>query len=356
MRSYAARPMQALMAGLLVSLVPAAATAQRATASCELGDYDPVERPDPEGTPTEVSVGVYVIQLDRVDNVDESFRLDGFFSFVWRDSRLATVVRAADVPRCRFPLEKVWEPSVVIFNRRGTNVELPDVVTVDSEGEVRYLQRVQGTILSPMDLRDFPMDQQRLPVTFISYEYGPQSLSLKLDEASASRGTDLSIAGWEIDELLRRGGVLEVQSGNPTLGPQRFARFDYEFRVQRKIAYYVWRVIGPLTFIVLMSWAVFWIDPGNFGVQIGLASTSILTLVAFLFSLNNVLPPLSYLTRMDVFLFSSLALAFLAFVEAVLTAVLKARDREAVALRFDRWARWLFPAAFGVLHLVLWTT
>jgi len=69
-----------------------------------------------------------------------------------------------------------------------------------------------------------------------------------------------------------------------------------------------------------------------------------------------VLPPLSYLTRMDVFLFSSLALAFLAFVEAVLTAVLKARDREAFALRVDRWARWLFPAAFGVLHLVLWTT
>ena len=104
-----------------------------------------------------------------------------------------------------------------------------------------------------------------------------------------------------------------------------------------------------------MSWAVFWIDPSNFGVQIGLASTSILTLVAFLFSLNNILPPLSYLTRMDLFLFFSLALAILAFGEAVVTAVLQARDREALALRIDRWARWLFPAAFGALHLALWT-
>jgi hypothetical protein len=117
----------------------------------------------------------------------------------------------------------------------------------------------------------------------------------------------------------------------------------------------VWRVIGPLTFIVLMSWAVFWIDPGSFGVQIGLASTSILTLVAFLFSLNNVLPPLSYLTRMDVFLFSSLALAFLAFGEAIMTAVLKGRGREGRALRVDRWARWAFPIAFAILQLALWT-
>ena len=82
----------------------------------------------------------------------------------------------------------------------------------------------------------------------------------------------------------------------------------------------------------------------------------LVTLVAFLFALNNVLPPLSYLTRMDVFLFASLALAFLAFAEAVTTAVLKAGGREALALRLDRWARWLFPAAFAALHAALWIT
>jgi hypothetical protein len=241
------------------------------------------------------------------------------------------------------------------LNRRSMSVGLPDVVTVDTEGQVRYVQRIQSTLVAPMDLRDFPMDRQSLPITFISYEYDPESVPLTLDETTASRETDVPISGWEIDELVRRGGALEVESGGPTAEVSRFARFDYVFRVHRDIDYYVWRVIGPLTFIVLMSWAVFWIDPGNFGVQIGLASTSILTLVAFLFSLNNVLPPLSYLTRMDIFLFSSLALAFLAFAEAVMTAVLKAGDREALALRVDRWARWLFPAVFGILHLVLWT-
>ena len=63
---------------------------------------------------------------------------------------------------------------------------------------------------------------------------------------------------------------------------------------------------------------------------------------------------ISYLTRMDLFLFFSLALAILAFGEAVLTAVLQASDREALALRIDRWARWLFPAAFAALHVAMW--
>ena len=356
MHTLAAFLGRVVVAGLVLSLAPAAALAQGGAAGCELGDYDPVQRPNPEGTPTEVGIGVYIVRLDRVDNVDESFRLDGFFTLAWRDERLAAVVRAANRQQCRFALQQVWDPQLLFYNRREMSLELPEAVTVDLNGDVHYVQRVQSTLVAPMDLRDFPMDRQSLPITFISYEYDPESVPLTLDETTASRETDVPISGWEIDELVRRGGALEVESGGPTAEVSRFARFDYVFRVHRDIDYYVWRVIGPLTFIVLMSWAVFWIDPGNFSVQIGLASTSILTLVAFLFSLNNVLPPLSYLTRMDIFLFSSLVLAFLAFAEAVMTAVLKAGDREALALRIDRWARWVFPATFAILHVVLWTT
>ena len=40
------------------------------------------------------------------------------------------------------------------------------------------------------------------------------------------------------------------------------------FRVKRIANFYVWRAILPLTFIVLMPRAVFWIDPDMVGVQI----------------------------------------------------------------------------------------
>jgi len=339
--------------GLILSLAPVSALAQGPPPTCDLGDYDPSQRPDPAGTPTEVGIGVYVVHLDRVDNLDQSFRLDALFRFSWRDPRLAEVVGTASVEHCRFPRAAVWDPRIIIFNRQDANALLPEEVSVDASGHVLYRQRVQTRLRSPMDLRDFPFDEQVLPLTFMSIDYGPEDVVLDVDETAASR--EPHVPGWEIREVVTRSGALEAEVEDESIENRRFAQYDYEFHVGREITFYVWRIIGPLTFIVLMSWAVFWIDPGNFGVQIGLASTSILTLVAFLFSLNNILPPLSYLTRMDVFLVVSLALACLAFGEAVLTAVLQASDREALALRLDRWARWLFPAAFAALHVAMWT-
>ena len=343
---------RAVVAGLVLSLAPVSVLAQGSPPGCDLADYDRSQRPDPTGTPTEVGVGVYVVHLDRVDNLDQSFRLDAFFRLSWRDPRLGEVVKAASVAQCRLPRAAVWDPRVIIFNRRDAHVLLPEEISVDASGHVIYLQRVQSKLRSPLDLRDFPIDEQVLPLTFISIDYGPEDVTLDVDNTALSRKPDL--AGWHIRQVVSHGGALEAEVQDESIQNRRFARYDYEFHVGREIAFYVWRIIGPLTFIVLMSWAVFWIDPSNFGVQIGLASTSILTLVAFLFSLNNLLPPLSYLTRMDTFLFVSLALACLAFGEAVVTAVLHASDREAVALRLDRWARWLFPAAFAALHVVLW--
>jgi hypothetical protein len=47
----------------------------------------------------------------------------------------------------------------------------------------------------------------------------------------------------------------------------------------------------------MMSWAVFYFEPDQIAPQIGLAATSILTLIAFLFSLGKILSPIVYLTK-----------------------------------------------------------
>jgi len=338
---------------LLVLAAPPA-LAQGVAGPCTLTGYDPTIRPDPEGTPTDVRIGIYVVEIDRIDNVDQSFRIDFFVALFWRDSRLASAVLDAGRGQCRFPRRDVWEPQLVLFNRRDLSSQLPETITTDSEGNVRYVQRLYGDLRSRFDLRDFPIDSQALPLSAVSIEYGPDALNVQLDETMPSRTEEFFIPGWHVDDETHQVTVLETRAGDPSSPGDRFVRFDYTFHVSREVGYYIWRVIGPLTFIVFMSWAVFWIHPGMAGVQIALAATSMLTLVAFLFSLNAILPPLSYLTRMDVFLFASLALVFLAFAEAVATAVLSASDRERLASRFDRAARWIFPSLYLLIHLFTW--
>jgi len=338
-----------------ILLIPRPSPAQDTAEPCQVTNYDPDRRPEPRDRPTEARIGLYIVGIDRIDNIDQSYRIDFFMTLRWKDPRLAEMVRADGLRRCRIARDDVWHPRIASFNRLEYSRQLSDVVTVDSDGSVEYLQRYQGSLRSPFDLRDFPLDHQVLPITFISTEYGPDQVDLRFD-ASVYFDHQTRIAGWVVEEEDYRVGLLDTYTPNQSGKGESFVRFDYEFRVRRELGYYIWRVIVPLTFIVLMSWAVFWIDPGMVGVQIGLASTSILTLIAFLFSLNAILPPLSYMTRMDIFLFASLALVFVAFVEAVATAMLKASNRESLSLSIDRWARVIFPAAFGLIQASLWLT
>jgi hypothetical protein len=133
-----------------------------------------------------------------------------------------------------------------------------------------------------------------------------------------------------------------------------FSRVDYVFVARRHWMYYVWTVALPLTLIVIMSWGVFWIDPAQLAVQIGLAATSVLTMIAFLLSVRSSLPPVSYLTRMDVLVVAGLTLVFAALVEALLSCSLAARGSKELAIKLDRIARWVFPATFAFVQIMFW--
>ena len=102
-----------------------------------------------------------------------------------------------------------------------------------------------------------------------------------------------------------------------------------------------------------MSWAAFWIDPENTGPQIGVATSSILTLIAYRFMLGNLLPKVGYMTRLDYFVLASTILVFLTLIEVLITTALAKANRAPVARKWDLWCRWFFPAALLLLIGVL---
>jgi hypothetical protein len=130
------------------------------------------------------------------------------------------------------------------------------------------------------------------------------------------------------------------------------SRFTFEIHANRITAYYVWKVLLPLCLIVAMSWAVFWIDPAQFGTQIGLSATATLTLIAFIFATTNMLPALGYFTRLDLFIGGATILVFLALLQSLTTSFLVTNDKAELALNLDRVSRVLFPLVF-VLFVIL---
>jgi len=304
-------------------------------------------RPDPPGTPTKVLVAPYVIDIENINSAKQQFTIDLVLSLEWKDSRLAGRQR-------RLSLNEIWHPQAYLYNQRLVRKFLPDVVEISPDGTVLYMQRYYGHLASRLDLRDFPFDRQTLPITVVSFLYSPEQVNFVLDTRYTGRAENFSNTDWQIDSGKGSVRAHRTAATHDRAQQYRLARFDYVFTAKRHLSYYVWKVIGPLILIVLMSWAVFYIDPAQIGPQLGLAATSILTLIAFLFSLGNILPPISYLTRMDYFVYASLALVFLAFIEALASGFLAAHGKHELAKRFDRISRWVFPLAFAVFNVWFW--
>ncbi len=71
-----------------------------------------------------------------------------------------------------------------------------------------------------------------------------------------------------------------------------------------------------------------------------------LTLVAYRFLLDQSLPPVSYLTRLDHFLLGATVLVFVALIQVTMTGAMNDEHHLQKAARINRISRWLFPAAF----------
>ena len=72
-------------AGVLLPLVAIGQTREDfASAQDEL-----VARPDPDGTPTEISVGLYFLDVAQIDDVAQDFGADVVIRAAWTDPRLA---------------------------------------------------------------------------------------------------------------------------------------------------------------------------------------------------------------------------------------------------------------------------
>ena len=174
--------------------------------------------------------------------------------------------------------------------------------------------------------------------------YGPDEVELhrRIREATG-RMDRFSVAGWNVD-------IGDVQISQ--IDRERrdsLVRFTQRLVARRLSIFFVMKVVLPLCLIVFMAWVVFWIDPSDIGPQFGVATASVLTMIAFQFSLTRMLPPVSYLTRLDLFLLGATVLVFLALGEAAVSSRMARGGRTESARRLDLWSRWVYAALFAVL-------
>jgi hypothetical protein len=156
-----------------------------AVPDCDFGDTAPSTRPNSETGATEIRVAFFVFDLVDIDNMRQEFTLDFFMEAEWKDQRLGELLRKSGKRTCKTEIDDVWHPGMFVVNSRKLSFELPEVYYVHDNGTVESEQRIIGTFSAHFDLAEFPMDRQKLSITFISTKYGPEELRVVYEGGGA---------------------------------------------------------------------------------------------------------------------------------------------------------------------------
>ena len=311
-----------------------------------------IERPASGNSPTQVSVGIWIVDISNIDSAQQSFTADIAVVLRWKDARLAHTGTGA----VHYALDQIWTPRVGIANETSSVVrKLPESAEVEPDGTVIYRQLYVGSFSQPLRLQSFPFDRQIFHIQFVAIRYQPDEVAFVPDEnwirdgvrQAAGASPSLTLADWTVEKWDAKASVYAL---TPRM---QYSGYVFEFTARRNVEYYILKVILPLVLIVMMSWSVFWTEPTNSNTQFSIAVTSMLTLIAYRFAVDNQLPRLPYMTRLDAFFLVSTLLVFLSLIEVLVTTILDNNQQLARAKKLDRYCRVIVPIVFVISSIAI---
>jgi hypothetical protein len=313
--------------------------------------------PNPPAAPTVVEVGVFLADILDLDEVNETFQVELVMVAEWDDPRLAFDPAVEGTPtklwQGQFQFNEVfagWWPQFVIINEIGSGDTSAIKIEVRPDGRVRFLEARNVTLETPMMLQPFPFDTQTLEARMVAFGSDSGQVLLEVNEQMlgateehAMNNGRVNIAQWRLLNLDMVAGL----SDQRYYGEARpVSELLFTITLQREWVSVVWKVILPLIILVLLMWAIFWMEVDNLSDRLNVAFIGILTIVAYQFLIEGSMPRISYFTFTDTVLLYSFVVMCLSVLESlVLTSMCKA-GHKAAAQRVDHVARWVFPLVY----------
>ncbi|XP_041375258.1 gamma-aminobutyric acid receptor subunit alpha-2-like isoform X1 [Gigantopelta aegis] len=202
------------------------------------------------------------------------------------------------------------------------------------------------------------------------------------------------------EQRKRKTPVARSRQPETTKKEVNFSCISAEFKLTRLFGYYVAQVYVPSILIVMLSWVSFWIDIDAIPARVSLGLLTVLTMTTHSTGVHSMLPRVSYIKAIDVWMAACLIFVFAALLEFAYVNVqtrVEKRRRESVmdikqnkdrgvkssdhyclgseevnwnkgrtfvylrdrikmqrARMFDKISRVVFPILFGIFNVAYW--
>jgi len=319
--------------------------------------------PQTEG-PLEVTVSFELRDIDHIDDEAETFEFTGVIKLSWHDPRQAFEIPVdgteEKIYQGRYQFDEEfsgWFPQLILVNESGLFEKHGVLLRVRSDGSLSLYETVNAIGKIDLDLRRYPIDQQRLEAVFHVLGFDSKEIVLRLEpdynDGDLNIDETFELPQWQLTEIKSSIGTRNT----PLIGKgATTSTFTVSIDLQRS-AYYILRlVILPLIIIVMLSWSVFWMDTSSLGDRISVSFIGILTVVTYQVILSEILPRISYTTLInDGFLSFSFFTMCMTIVVNLRVGYLDRNGKSEVGDRLDHRSRWMFPVIyFGGLLVLFW--
>ena len=299
--------------------------------------------------PDTVIVGAYVKDIQDIDLQSESFTLDFYLWFRWKNPAINPASTVETMTSNGFQNTTTSSTGGVVGKPLyDAPVDLPD-------GYKYQVLRFQGVFSRKLLLQEYPFDTQTLRVALKDERSDVRKLNYVIDKKPISMNKSLliSIPGFSLGDptLFIMDHAYETDFGD-TSAPADipYSCIVIEIRATRNMLPYLVKIVLPIFIVILITSLIYVLPARLEEARAGIGVTAMLTMVALQWTADSSLPSVEYLTMLDLLYILSMLyiLAAMAY-----TVVASRRNRHEVAQALtaatDRRAGVIALLAYGAL-------
>jgi hypothetical protein len=265
--------------------------------------------------PNVVQVGIYVLNIGKLDTATGAFTVDFYMSFTCDNNTTPGGFEFA--------------------NGRATSVEK----SVD-EPTLKFY-RVQASLVDNLDLSRYPFDRHSLTIEIEDKDQTSSTQVYEVSQADCGLDPAVNIAGWSIDGW--RAGVADHYYAPYDT---TFSKFVFSVDIRRPVTAAIFKTFLPALIIVLMGLLSLVLTPDKIIPRLTLTAGALTGAVLFHLNMTSSLPPLGYITFGDRFMlinYVGLAMALVSTLGALAYVDRKQNDK---ANRIHRLALIIVPSVW----------
>ncbi|MEM4153000.1 MAG: hypothetical protein QXK80_02715 [Candidatus Pacearchaeota archaeon] len=274
--------------------------------------------------PEKVKVSIYVLNLGKFDLATGTFTADFYLGFKCENY-------------CNIDFE--------FMNGRASSIEK----IIDSENEKFY--RIQANLMSPIDLKKFPFDKQKLQIIIEDKKKTIEDMVYVVNLEESGIDPSIIFVGWNLEDW-----KAEVKEHNYEVYNETYSQYVFTIPISRILINAIFKTFLPIIFIILVMLSSFVLDPDKITTRLSMVGSALVASVMFHVSLINQIPPVGYLTFIDKFMILTYFVMLLSFLINVVILEMQERKNESIVKKIHSYTEFgmfiLVPTLYVLLFLI----